>query len=487
METHFFSHHAPRATRHAFWLLLLTIGCQPAMKYEKPAAPEPPRKPAALETPEPKNPAPIAWLDARPATVQPPVSLQFVCETDGAEWAALTKFWNPPPTPEQQAAAALLSPLTAASLAQMGVKIKVPAGLDNPRDFLPADNPPTLGKWQLGQRLFYDKTWLGDGRESCASCHNPQTAFADNAQTHFGVNAPTLVNCVFNRRQFWDGRVETLEEVVQRTVEDETAPAQEAPAFRHVWSGVVGRLRANDEYRQPFLNVFGQAATQDAVGKALATYMRTLLAADSVHDRAMSLQTAENAAELTAVHYEKALREADLKKLGLDEKSKTDGAKRIYRGYRLFNDLEGHKTGCILCHKGREFTDGKFHNIGVGFSPFEPGQEPGRFASLPVGHKDRLLIGAYKTPTLRGLPRTGPYFHNGSATMLESAVLFHVDGGRWNEYLDPAFRDAKNNDLPRTWDVPEAELADLVLFLRTLDGEDVEKAVGPARDESSER
>jgi cytochrome c peroxidase len=469
--------HHPPSTIHLFWLLLLTVGCQPALKYENPAPSPPPAKSAGDDKPPPKDPVlPIGWLDARPATLQAPVAIQFVHQTDGDEWTRLPTFWNPPPTPEQKTAGVFLSPLTAAWLAQMnnGVKIKTPAGLDNPRDFLPPANPPTLGQWRLGKRLFYDKTWLSDRGESCASCHDPHTAFADNAHDHFGVNTPTLVNCVFNRRQFWDGRVETLEEVVQRTVEDETAPAQEPPPFRHVWSGGGGRLRANAGYRQPFLNVFGQAATQDAVGKALATYLRTLLAADSVHDRALAEQAAQHGPELKAEHYQKALNEADLKKLGFEEKTKADAAKRIYQGYRLFYDLEARKTGCAVCHKrgekGNEFTDGKFHNLGVAFKAFEPGQEPGRFSSLPLGLKDRTLIGAYKTPTLRGLSRTAPYFHDGSAATLAEAVRFHADGGQWNDYLDAELR---------ARDLPDQELADLVLFLRALDGEDVDKAVGP--------
>ena len=198
--------------------------------------------------------------------------------------------------------------------------------------------------------------------------------------------------------------------------------------------------------------------------------MRTLLAADSVHDRALALQAAEHAPELKAEHYEKALDDAALTDLEIDEKDKADAAKKIYQGYRLFNDLEERKTGCVRCHGGREFTDGGFHNLGVGFKTFDPGEEPGRFASLPVGEKDGRLIGAYKTPTLRGLSRTAPYFHDGSAATLEDAVQFHTDGGRQNEYLDPELRKR---------DLPTPERNALILFLRALDGKEVE--LPPAR------
>ncbi len=238
------------------------------------------------------------------------------------------------------------------------------------------------------------------------------------------------------------------------------------------------RLRASAGYTQLFLNAFGTPPTQDAVGKALATYMRTLMADDSIYDRAVRVQAAEHAPQLAAAHYEKALDEAALKKLGMEGK-KAEAAKRIHEGYRLFHDLEEHKAGCFRCHDGREFTDGGFHNLGVGFQAFDPGGEPGRFASLPLGEKDRTLIGAYKTPTLRGLLRTAPYFHDGSAATLEEAVQFHLKGGQKNEYLDAAMRDPKDPELQRILDLTPQEVSDLVLFLRALDGQDVDAAVGP--------
>jgi cytochrome c peroxidase len=450
--------------------ILLLAGCQPAVRYDQPEPPSAPTR-ATAEAPRTVE-HDIAWMNPRPNEIQPDVPIEFICQTDGPEWAKLTKLWNPPLTEKEKAAAKVAAALTlppgaAATLTEPKgvVRVKVPAGLDDPRPFLPSSNPPTLHKWELGRRLFYDKKWLTDGGgESCATCHDSHTGFADNARAHYGANTPTLVNCVYNRRQFWDGRAGALEEVVQRTMSDETAPAAGA-SFHHVWSGVVGRLRARYEYEHQFLSAFGTTPTQDAVGKVLATYMRTLLAGDSVHDRALAAQAADHSPELKAEHYEKALDAAALKELKIDEKDKADAVKKIYKGYRLFYDLEERKTGCIRCHGGREFTDGRFHNLGVGFRSFEPGEEPGRFASLPVGEKEGRLIGAYKTPTLRGLSRTVPYFHDGSAPTLDDAVQFHTDGGQQNEYLDPELR---RRDLP----TPERD--ELILFLHALDGRDVD-------------
>ena len=90
-------------------------------------------------------------------------------------------------------------------------------------------------------------------------------------------HTPTLINCVYNPHQFWDGRAAALEEVVQR-------PAKEGddPLKQHNWAGLAERLRERPEYVRRFQQVFGTLPTQDAVGKALATYMRTILVGNSL-------------------------------------------------------------------------------------------------------------------------------------------------------------------------------------------------------------
>ena len=95
-------------------------------------------------------------MSPRPSEILPDTPIQFVHEKDGPEWAKLPKLWNPPTIDKDKPAA------------QAVVLVKVPAGLDDPRPFLPPFNPPTLHKWELGRRLFYDKQWLTDGGgESC--------------------------------------------------------------------------------------------------------------------------------------------------------------------------------------------------------------------------------------------------------------------------------------------------------------------------------
>jgi cytochrome c peroxidase len=447
-------------------LALLLAGCQPAMKYGGKPAPshDAPPPPAAGDA--------IDWLTAT-HTPLADVPIVFVHEADAKEWAALPRYWNLPADPLTVGTVIGLGPGLAPPVADVkpAVRVKVPAGLDEP----PANpaNPPTLRKWDLGRRLFFDPTWLTDkGDVSCASCHIPKSGFADNVAGHDNgkslVNTPTLVNCAYNSRQFWDGRVATLEEVVQRTVADETTPAKD-PGFRHVWPGVVGRLRQG-RLQQHFQNVFGCQPTQDAVGRALATYLRTILAGDSLYDRALAEAKGKPP---EAAHFEKHVTDdflaAARKMPGQEKADKAAVAAVLLHGYRLFMNQDEHtRTNCVACHGGREFTDRGFHNVDVGWRTPDAGHYPGYFPNAPIGQKSRDLIGAYKTPTLRGLLRTAPYFHDGSGETLAKAVRFHTRGWTANLFIDPEL-----------WDVPlvpDEETA-LLLFLQALNGEEVDAAV----------
>ena len=417
-------------------------------------------------------------MNRPPRTVQPAVPIEFVPER-GAEWANLPKFWNPPPTDAEKAAAALAlvrsRPVAPLAETQAVVQIKVPAGLDDPRPYiLRLRDPPTLDKWELGRRLFYDRPCSAKASSRALPATTPTPASPTTASATTALNTPTLVNCVFNRRQFWDGRVAALEEVVQRTPEDETAPPARIRS-RSATSGAAscGGCGPAPATRSCSSTSSATPPTQDAVGKALATYLRTLLADDSVHDRAVRVTGGRTRPAARRRPLRKGARRGRAEEAGLGGASRRPTRRSGYtEGYRLFHDLEEHKAGCVRCHGGREFTDGGFHNLGVGFQGrFRAGPGAGPIRLAAAGREGPALIGAYKTPTLRGLLRTGPYFHDGSAATLEEAVRFHTDGGRLSAYLD---RDL----LPR--DVPSAEFADLILFLRALEGTEVDPAVGPA-------
>jgi cytochrome c peroxidase len=470
-------------------------GCQKAERYGPRPGAEPSRRAEAvpdkskIASAEPLDPE-IQWIDI-PNPPGPDVLIDFVhAEKEPEEWAKLPAFWNAPAlTKPGQAAAVVGMPPVAAGAVTGGsasvIKIKVPLGLPDPREYVPAGNPLSLTKWELGKRLFFDDSWLeAKPGTSCAGCHRPDHGFADRERAHHdSFNTPTLVNCVFNSTQFWDGRAGRLEEVVQRSLEDERASSAPGP-FRHVWGGVIRRLRDKPNYHILFNEVFGTPTgeeagkekaniTQDTVGRALATYLRTILAGDSIHDRALRVKAEKHSPSLKAEHYEAVLDDAALAALERDKAKKTDVAADLMRGYLLFyNHDERHPLmHCFRCHSGRTFSDNEFHNLGVGF-PSRSGQEAGRFARVPVGQKDRYLIDAYKTPTLRNLPRTGPYFHNGEESSLRKVVEFYNEGAHLNLYLDPELRGKDGHT--RLLDLNEADINALTLFLTALGGSDVD-------------
>jgi cytochrome c peroxidase len=459
-------------------LAVVTPACQRAERYgERRSAPTQPAPPPTTEPkPQPLD-SNITWRDPVPAPPPEGIRIEFIHPgTDRKAWDKLPEYWNAPPLAREDQAAAVigLSPLAVAAAATGDnvVRIKVPLGLDDPQKFVPPTNPITLARWRLGKRLFFDDSWLepktpGQAGVSCASCHNPKTGFADRKQSHRGgFNAPTLVNCVYNRRQFWDGRAEFLEEVVQRSLEDEREPTSRE-TFHHVWHGVIGRLRDDFSISDQFQKAFGTEPTQDGVGRALAVYLRTILAGNSIYDRAVAEQTRTGSPIPEAAHWEAVLKPEALAELGRTKDKPGDVAHSLLHGEGLFYDRDRTgRTNCAVCHSGQQFTDGAFHNLGIEKAP-EPGEERGRFTTVGIGQKDRSLINAFKTPTLRNLLRTPPYLHDGSGEDLKAVVSHHATDVN---YLDPLMRDAKGR--VRGDDLSETEIADLVLFLHALNGEE---------------
>ena len=239
-----------------------------------------------------------------------------------------------------------------------------------------------------------------------------------------------------------------------------------------MWSGVIERLNKDTGYRREFESVFGTLPTQDTVGRALATFLRTLLCGDSIHDRALKAQTTRQGKTLDVADYEKALPAGWVDDLGADRKGQKPAqlAAELHAGYQLFHNLNRDRpANCVLCHAGPLFTDGRFHNIGIGFSGRS--DEPlGRIARVPVGRKDYLQMGAWKTPTLRSLSRTGPYFHDGYNDSLRSVITYHVTGGHWNSYLALELRDPNKPEDTRDLGLTVEEIRALELFLLALDG-----------------
>jgi cytochrome c peroxidase len=455
-------------------VFLALAGCQPADRY-------PPVPPAAVKQEEPPARVPPGWGWQEPDRRIRDVAIVFVPSTS-REWETLPSFWNhfvPGAVgvrtiwlglPALNAAAAAL----AADRTEV-VKIKVPLGLPDPTPNIPSANPVTLGKWRLGQKLFLEKLLSFSGDQlACASCHNPQKGFANDwpLWQDLDRNAPTLINVVYNRRQFWDGRVRHLEEVVVRSLKDESPEKGDGkdPKIRHVWGGLVQQLDKSDAYREEFRQVFGGRPTQDNVAKALATYMRTILSGKSLFDRAEQERKEQKETDLRAEHFEAFLNSTKLKALGAESGKVKETAQELEKGYRLFRG----QARCDRCHQGALFTDHDFHNTGVELFP-HPGEGAGRFDHLPPGLKEARLIGAFRTPTLRALPRTAPYLHDGRFNRLEQVIDYYDKEIDFNRHLDPLLRQAPSES--RKLNLSAEEKRALVLFLRALDGEPVDPVV----------
>ncbi len=249
---------------------------------------------------------------------------------------------------------------------------QIPRGLDR---FLPVptDNPMSAKTLELGRRLFFDRRLSRDESISCGSCHQPENAFTDGRGKAVGVggrvgarNAPALLNLVYATRLFWDGRVIRLEEQVVMPISDprEMDLAVDVAAAR-----------------------VGLSTTE--LAKALASYVRSILAGDSRFDRFV---------------------EGDRTALSDDEQA----------GLKLFRG----KARCTSCHLGPTLSDDRLHNTGVAW-------RDGRFLDDGAGD------GKFKTPTLREIGRTAPYMHDGSAATLQAVIDYYDRGGNRHEVLDP--------------------------------------------------
>jgi cytochrome c peroxidase len=302
----------------------------------------------------------------------------------------------------------------------------LPAGLDPALRKIPASNPLTPQKVELGRRLYFDRRLSKDGTVSCATCHDPARGWTDQSPVSIGIggqkgslSAPALINRVFSEAQFWDGRAPSLEEQVKSPIENPIEMGESRDS-------VVAKLAMVAGYQPLFQAAFGDGAvTFDRMAMAIASFVRTVVSGDSPYDRFL----AGNKSALSA---------------------------SAVRGREVFFDNQ--KGRCSICHSGDNFTDEKFHNIGVGWS-----EERGTFAHLGRFEASKRLEdrGAFKTPTLRNLTETAPYMHDGSETTLVAVVEYYDRGGNKNPQLDKEMR-------PLNLSAQEKE--DLVEFLKALAG-----------------
>ncbi len=459
--------------------LAVITSCQEARQYP-PLGTKADSKSDTRPDPVDKNLHELSWLEPAPTNDLP---LVFVSEAS-PEWQQLPFDWNHyPPLPVYLGLPPMQS-LAAVVLSEHHrvIKIKVPRGLPDPTPNIPATNPPTYGKWRLGKELFFTPfVKVGSKTYSCATCHDPRRGFAGDPGTPTGTpsNTLSLINVVYNRRQFWDGRVQTLEETLFQSADDEREAASdkrfEKGLATHVWPGFARTIRDDGRFHQQFIDIFGvKQPTQDAIARALATYMRTLLTGDSLYDRAEQMRRNEGASALTAKHFAAHLADEasawPLRESGDGDKPKRDEMPALLvKGHALFHG----KARCSQCHGGPLFTDHDFHNIGLNAKENWPdaGKETGRAVHVPVGLKDARLTGAFRTPSLRNLPGRNPYFHDGSKRTLREAIDFFDVGVLPAPHLTALLKDDAR---PRRLELTAQEKDALVIFVRSLQGRRVD-------------
>jgi cytochrome c peroxidase len=288
---------------------------------------------------------------------------------------------------------------------------------------VPADNPQTNAKIELGKQLFFDPRFSSTGTVSCNSCHNLMAGGEDSRTTSMGVhglagprNAPTVWNSAFHSVQFWDGRAGSLEEQAKGPV-----VAQVEMGMRSL-DEAIARVRQIPGYVEQFRNVFGgeNAVTVDNAAKAVAAFERTLVTPGSAYDR---------------------FAKGDVSALNAQQQ----------RGLKRFNEL-----GCTGCHRPPAFNGpwlagGFFVTFPFHDSPhvtqYKLRDDSGREAVT----KDPADRHKYRVPTLRNVALGAPYFHNGAVPTLSEAV----------QVMAASQLGIKLN---------EADTADIVAFLGTLTG-----------------
>jgi len=258
---------------------------------------------------------------------------------------------------------------------------------------IPADNPMSDAKIELGKQLYFDPRLSIDGTVSCNSCHNVMATGTDSRPTSVGIdgqrggrNAPTVWNAAFLSAQFWDGRAATLEDQAKGP------PLNPIEMGMPSEKAVVDRLKAIPGYKDQFNSIFGKVS-YDNMAKAIAAYERTLITPNSPFDL-----------------YIKG-----------DKAAMNDKA---VAGMKLFENI-----GCAGCHSGANFAGPKLP-IGQGFYQKFPANDSKYTAKYDLkadkgryeATKDKSDMHMWRVPTLRNVALTAPYFHNGSVNTLPEAV-----------------------------------------------------------------
>lgn len=292
-----------------------------------------------------------------------------------------------------------------------------PEFANEPVQPLPTSLPTDARKVALGMQLFHDTRLSADNSISCASCHSLAAGGVDHKKVSSGVggqlggiNAPTVFNAALNHEQFWDGRAATLQDQAGGP------PLNPVEMASKSWDQIVGKLQKDPVLTAQFTKVYPDGWSGKNITDAIATFEKTLL---------------------TPSRFDAYLR-GDKHALNSEE----------LRGYQLFK-----ANHCTNCHVGKNLGGQSFERMGRATDYFAARGGPLTDADNGRANvtKDPLDRGAFKTPTLRNVELTAPYFHDGSRTDLREAVL-----------------DMAKYQVGRT--LSDADADAIVAFLETLTG-----------------
>jgi cytochrome c peroxidase len=298
----------------------------------------------------------------------------------------------------------------------------------------PSNNKLTPERIELGRLLYFDTRLSKNNKISCATCHSPSRGWTDAIPTAKAVgfegrvgprNSPVILNSAYQKRQFWDGRVRSLEQQALGPIETDVE-------MNMPLNELVPKLQKIQGYRVLFAKAYPkEGITKDTIAKALASFERTVVSTQSPFDR-----------------YAKG-----------DENAISQEAKE---GFVLFKG----KAHCADCHDGFNFSDGSFQNIGLHDGELH-GKELGRYN---VKHR-AAWYGVFKTPTLRDVTKSYPYFHDGSVKTLKEATVICSQGGRYEHNV------RNKSDVMIDRHLSEKEIDKIVTFMKTLTGPDLNVTV----------
>lgn len=284
----------------------------------------------------------------------------------------------------------------------------------------PQNNQLTSERIMLGRALFFEPRLSGNGNMSCATCHNPSLGWSDGQTTAVGHNGkrlgratPTILNAAYNNIQMWDGRARTLEDQA-------SGPMMNENEMHSDMSFVLQFLKGNQQYKAMFDTAYpGEEIDATTISMAIASFERTVISRNTAFDRWIR-------GDDTAMTVQQV------------------------RGMQIF--MNPNKGNCVACHSAPNFTDDSFHALGLD-SQNNPNPDLGRYNIKPIA----VLKHAFKTPPLRGIANTAPYFHDGSALSLMDVVEHYVSGGKG----------AVSGDM-KPLDLTQQEKDDLVAFMMAL-------------------